>query len=155
MVKCEIIELEPQLTAALGEEVRLSKLPIFFGCAYPKVMAAIEEAGAQIIGPPFGFYPKMPTDSVLVEAGFATSTPVASGDVHSLMLPGGPAVSAVHVGPYETMEKTYTEMQKWVTSQGLEVGEAVVEYYLSDPESHPDPKTWETRIVWTLQAKDE
>lgn len=147
----EIVELEEQETLAVRGDVSIPEMPEFFGRAFGAVWAAAQAAGVEIVGPPFGFYPAMPTDTVVVEAGAPVSAPTeTSGDVHRLVLPGGRAVVAVHVGPFETMEKTYAELQAWMAQNSLEPAAGMWEFYLSDPEAEPDPSKWQTKIVWPI-----
>jgi effector-binding domain-containing protein len=147
----EIVELEPQEAIAVRGDVAMADLPAFFERAFSEAAAAAEASGVQIVGPPFGFYPEMPTETVAVEVGFPVSVPVeASGNAHRVVLPGGRAVEAVHVGPYETMQRTYADLQSWMVEQGLRPAVGMWECYLSDPETEPDPATWRTRIVWPL-----
>ena len=150
MTEFTIVEREAQTAAAVFGEETVDNMPAFFGKAFHKVMVAVEKAGVTIVGPPFGYYPEMPTDKVALEAGFPTSGAVDDGDVHTLILPAGQAVEALHVGPYETLKQTYAELFAWTSSQDLELGKAMWEYYLTDPNTNPDPATWETRIVWPL-----
>lgn len=147
----EIVELEPQEAVAVRGEVAISDLPGFFERAFPEAAEAAAASGVEIVGPPFGFYPETPTETVTVEAGFPVSAPAeAHGDAHRLVLPGGRVAQAVHVGPYDTMEKTYTDLQAWMTEQGLQPAVGMWECYLSDPQDEPDPATWRTRIVWPI-----
>lgn len=149
----EVVELEPQEAIAVHGEVRLDEMPAFFERAFTTAAAAAEAAGAEIVGPPFGFYPEMPGDTVVVEAGFAVSDHVeASGDAHRLLLPGGRAVRAMHVGPYDTMPRTYADLHAWMARQGLRPAATMWECYLSDPVTEPDPATWRTLIVWPVAA---
>jgi effector-binding domain-containing protein len=105
----------------------------------------------QIVGPPFGFYPRMPSDTVVVEAGFPVSGPArADGEAHPFTLPGGQVVRVVHVGPYDTMERTYSQLLSWMAAEGLRPAAGMWENYLSDPEAEPDPATWRTMIFWPL-----
>jgi effector-binding domain-containing protein len=144
----EIVELEPQEAIAVRGEVGIAELAQFFERAFTEAAQAAGATGVEIVGPPFGFYPEMPTDSVVVEAGFPVSAPGgAHGDAHGLVLPGGRAVVAMHVGPYETLEQTYAELQSWMSEHGLEPAAGMWECYLSDPEIEPDPARWQTRIV--------
>jgi effector-binding domain-containing protein len=147
----EIVELEPQETVAVRGEVAIGDLPVFFARAFHEAAAAASAAGVQIIGPPFGFYPAMPTETVVVEAGFPVATSVVvHGNAHRLVLPGGRAVRVVHVGSYDTMEQTYTDLQRWMAEHDLQPAVGMWESYLSDPQVEPDPATWRTAIVWPL-----
>jgi len=146
-----IEELGEQHALTVHGEVPLSAMPDFFGRAFAAVMAAVEETGAMVEGAPFGYYPSMPTDTVVVEAGFPVREPTSlHGEVHDFVLPGGRAVVAIHVGPYETMEQTYAELQSWMRHRQLVPTVGMWESYLSDPSEQTDPATWETKIVWPL-----
>lgn len=150
-ISAEIVELEPQEAIAVRGDVPAADLPKFFERAFGEAAEAAAACGVQIVGPPFGFYPEMPTQTVAIEAGFPVSGPAEShGNAHRLVLPGGRAVQAMHVGPYETMERTYTELQAWMAAQGVEPAAGMWECYLSDPQSEPDPAQWRTRIVWPI-----
>jgi effector-binding domain-containing protein len=52
----------------------------------------------------------------------------------------------MHVGPYDTIQQTYGELQRYVADAGLTPGDVMWECYLSDPQSQPDPATWRTTI---------
>jgi effector-binding domain-containing protein len=147
----EIVELEPQEAIAVRGDVAIAELPQFFERAFHEAADAAGASGVQIVGPPFGFYPEMPTDTVAVEAGFPVSAPAEThGNAHRFVLPGGRAVQAIHVGPYDTMETTYRALQSWMVEQGLHPSVGMWECYLSDPQAEPDPANWQTRIIWPV-----
>jgi effector-binding domain-containing protein len=147
----EIVELEPQEAIAARGDVAIADLAGFFERAFREAAEAADASGVEIVGPPFGFYPRMPTDTVAVEAGFPVSAPPEThGNAHRLVLPGGRAVRTTHVGPYETMETTYNQLQSWMAEQGLQPSVGMWECYLSDPQVEPDPAKWQTRIIWPI-----
>ena len=146
-----IVVLEPQEAIAVRGDVPMADLPTFFATAFAEAAQAAAASGVDIVGPPFGFYPKQPTETVAVEAGFPVSAwPVSHGSAHPLMLPGGRVVQAMHVGPYETMKQTYTTLQAWMADRGLQPAVGMWECYLSDPGVERDPATWRTMIVWPI-----
>ena len=147
----EIVELQPQETIAVRADVAVADLPRFLARAFHEAAEAAAAHGVEIVGPPFAFYPQMPTETVAVEAGFPVSAPAgAHGDAHRLVLPGGRAVQAVHRGPYDTMDETYGDLQSWMAEQGLQPRAGPWECYLSDPQVERDPGMWRTRIVWPI-----
>lgn len=149
----EIVLLQPQDAVSVRGVVSYEELTDFFSEAFAEAARAAAQEGAEITGPPFGFYPEMPTDRVTVEAGFPVSRSVsATGRAHPLVLPGGKVVRAMHVGPYDTLEESYDALRAWVAEQGVRVAIPMWECYLSDPESEPDPEQWRTQIFWPLEA---
>lgn len=147
----EVVELDPQEAVAVRGDVAIAELSGFFGRAFREAAEAASASGVDIVGPPFGFYPEMPTETVAVEAGFPVSAPaVTHGNAHRFVLPGGRAVQAIHTGPYDTMEDTYNDLQAWMAEQGLVPAVGMWECYLSDPQVELDPANWQTRIVWPI-----
>lgn len=150
----EIVVHDPQEAIVVRGDVRIADLPSFFARAFHEAAEAADAAGVEVVGPPFAFYPEAPTETVAVEVGFPVSAPArARGNAHPFVLPGGRAVQAVHIGPYDTMEKTYTELRAWMAQHGLEPAVGMWECYLSDPQVERDPATWRTRIVWPLASE--
>ncbi|MGZ4726297.1 MAG: GyrI-like domain-containing protein [Acidimicrobiales bacterium] len=140
-----------QAAAAIRAEVPMAELRSVFDRGFHAVMAAVSEQGLSITGPPFGFYPRMPDATVEVVVGFPVSGSVhPDGDVIPFELPGGRAVEAVHVGPYERLEETYRELTAWAASEGLPLAKRMWESYLSDPSVEPDPERLRTAITWPL-----
>lgn len=155
MPNFDVTTLAPQPAAAIQAEVPMAQLRTVFDRAYGAVARAVADQGVQLVGPPFGFYPRMPTDTVAVAAGFPVAAPItADGDVVPLELPGGLAITGVHVGPYDTLEQTYAELAEWAAAAGYRLAEQMWETYLSDPSAQPDPATWQTRIVWPVTKID-
>jgi len=147
----EIVELEPQHAIALRGDVKVADIPAFFERAFVSSAAAAGAAGIEIVGPPFGYYPDMPTETVAIEAGFPVAGPVEpTGDVQALVLPGGRAVVVTHIGPYETMVETYAQLQAWMERENHQPAAGMWESYLSDPHLEPDPAHWRTKIVWPI-----
>lgn len=143
--------IQPQPAAAIRAEVPMAELPDVFHRAFGAVAQAVGAQGIAIAGPPFGFYPRMPTDTVTVVAGFPVAGAItADGDVEPFELPGGRVVTGIHVGPYETVAQTYEELLAWTEAEGLTLAEGMWESYLSDPSTEPDPSTWRTLVVWPL-----
>ena len=146
-------ELQEQPTAVLRETVPMNALKDFFGRAYHAVMGAAEQQHVQLAGPPFALYHGMPTDVVDVEAGFPVAAPFPGGDgggVTAGSLPAGRAMEAMHIGPYEKLPETYGAIMGKMQAEGLTPGNAMWEYYLSDPATEPDPAAWKTLVVWPV-----
>jgi effector-binding domain-containing protein len=147
----EIRELAAQATAVVTGHVPPAELPSFFEHAFHDVADALRGQGVAIAGPPFGFYPSMPAETIEVEAGFPVARAIEpAGRVVSGALPGGRVVRALHVGPFEGLSTTYAAVRDWIVAQGLETRAGVWECYLSDPAREPDPATWRTEIFWPI-----
>jgi len=146
-------DLQETPTAVLRETVPMNALRDFFDRAYRSVMTAVQQQNVQLAGPPFAMYRGMPTDVVDVEAGFPLAAPYPGGGesvVTAGTLPAGRALEAMHVGPYDTLPETYGAVMARMQAEGLTPGDAMWEYYLSDPATEPDPAAWKTLVVWPV-----
>jgi effector-binding domain-containing protein len=148
-------ELKEKSTAVVRETVPMNALRDFFGRAFSAVMATVQEQHVQLAGPPFALYRGMPTDVVDVEAGFPLAAPFknAGGEDATVVagsLPAGRAYEAMHVGPYESLQHTYGAIMARMQKDGASPGEAMWEYYLTDPGVEPDPSKWQTLVVWPV-----
>jgi effector-binding domain-containing protein len=143
----EIVELSARPTAVVRARVPMAELPGLFDRAFHGVSAALTAQGVGIVGPPFGYYPSMPGETVEVEAGFPVAKAIESdGEVVPGELPGGRVARGMHIGPYDTLASTYAALEEWITRQGLQPGGGMWECYLTDPSSEPDPARWRTEI---------
>ena len=141
--------IAPQPAAAIHAEVPLAELPNVFDQGYPAIAAAVAAAGRTIVAPPFGFYPRMPGETVEVWLGFPIDAPIeATGEVQPFELPGGTAVVGEHVGPFDTLSETYEALAAWAADQGIELAGSVWETYVTDPSAEPDPSRWRTAVTW-------
>jgi effector-binding domain-containing protein len=151
MTEIRIVDRRHQPTAGVRERIPMDRLTEFFPRAFHETMELLAAQGIAPAGAPFGKYFGMPSTTVDVEAGVPVATPIEpAGDVIAGELPGGRVVETVHVGPHETLEDTYLEVQRFFAEHGLTPGAIMWESYLSDPETEPDPAAWRTLISWTV-----
>ncbi|SDP28262.1 effector-binding domain-containing protein [Arthrobacter sp. ok909] len=148
-------QLKEQPTAVVRETVPMNALRDFFGRAFGAVTGAVQAQHVQLAGPPFALYRGMPTDVVDVEAGFPLAAPFtnAGGEATTVIagtLPAGQAYEALHMGSYESLQHTYGAIMERMREDGVSPGEAMWEYYLSDPGAEPDPSKWQTLVVWPV-----
>lgn len=147
----QIVILAPAHAAVLRETVPMSALTDFFSRAFHATMGAAQAQGVPVVGPPFGMYFGMPSETVDVAAGFPTASPVSPTDdgVTTTDLPGGRAAQILHVGTYDSLEGTYARLMDWLRERGLQPSDVMWESYLNEPEpQHPEAS--ETLVTWPL-----
>ncbi len=151
MHEVTISEHPEQATAVIRETVPLDQLTEFFGRVFAAVTEAVAGSSAQPVGPPFALYYGMPTDTVDVEAGMpivGEFEPI--GEIKVGTLPGGPRYEAMHVGPYDTLERTYGAITAKMQADGVTPANLMWEHYLTDPADEPDPAKWQTKVCWPM-----
>ena len=127
------------------------ELPAAIAQGVGKVYMHAQKAGLALAGHPFTRYLSTGPGLLTIEVGFRFADAVAGeGEVEAGELDGGPAVVAVHGGPYDQLGETYAAMERWMEQNGLRPGGAAWEYYVTDPAEHPDPADWRTEIYWPV-----
>jgi effector-binding domain-containing protein len=151
MTEFRVTTVEPQQAAVVRAQVPLEEIRAVFDRGFGEVVRVTREQGIAITGPPFGFYPRAPAETVEVAVGFPVSGPVTpDGDVTPFELPGGRIVTGIHVGPYERLEMSYNKLAEWAAAEGHSLAAQMWESYLTDPRAEPNPEAWQTRMSWPL-----
>ncbi len=116
-----------------------------------KTYVHAQTAGIALAGHPYTRYLTAGPGLMDIEVGMPLAAPAASsGDVKAGVLPGGPAVVAVHAGPYDQLGETYAAIERWMQTNKLQPGGPPWEWYITDPAQHPDPADWRTEVYWPV-----
>ena len=115
--------------------------------AMHRLFAWIEEAGAEIVGPPGGMYADDPSTvppeqlSWDVRVPIAPSKPEQPGDdkgVSVMTMPAGRYASVLHKGSYEGIPAAYGLLFTWLAQEGIQPAAPPMEIFLSDPAEVPE-----------------
>lgn len=138
--RIEQIQLDGHPAAVVRGLMPESGIPGFLGGAFGEVMTVVADQGIRPSGMPFACYVPTP-DGFQVEAGVATSAPVEpSGRVIPSTLPGGPAISVLHRGPYGEVTAAYEAAEAWLRDSEWEAAGPPWEAYLDGPDV-TEPRT--------------
>lgn len=148
---CEIISRPAQPTVCLHTVAPVSELPRVLGEAFDLLMAHLGKHGELPAGAPFVGYCNMDMEALEIEVGFPVSRSLpAEGLIESCEIPAGDYASTVHVGPYQTIERSYTALSEFVAHQGREAAGISYEFYLNDPAITPQDQL-QTQILFGLK----
>ncbi|MCR9159220.1 MAG: GyrI-like domain-containing protein [Nannocystaceae bacterium] len=142
--------LQPQPILYCPAQVEMAKIASVLGELLPRVFAYATQSGATMVGPPFVRYLNM-AETLDIQAGL----PVAPGaaateDILLGELPGGTALTTIHIGPYDTLPTAYGALQARMKDDALRPSGAPWEVYLTDPGEVPDPADWKTQVFWPI-----
>jgi effector-binding domain-containing protein len=148
----EVRNTKEQPTLAVRTSTPVEKLSEVMGSCYGEIMQVIGSTGAQPAGPPFAMYYNMDMSNLDVEIGFpVTAKTEGSGRVKAGKLPGGKAVTTLHVGPYDKIGDAYERLTAHVKEQGLETESFCYEFYLNDP-GETRPEDLKTEIYFPIKG---
>jgi effector-binding domain-containing protein len=144
-------ELQAQPVLFVRRTTPRQELPAAIGACLGAVHAHCQKAGLALAGPPFVRYTTMDAGGLTIEGGLPLAAAAPGGDgVEAGTLPGGPAAVALHCGSYDTLQVTYTALERWLEAHSAQAAGAPWESYLTDPGEHPNPDDWRTEIFWPL-----
>jgi effector-binding domain-containing protein len=153
MAEYEVHELAAQPAAVVEGTVPVEALRTFFDESFSAIMATVGEQGLTVTGPPFAVYRGAVGEVAELLVGFPVDRAPAEGDVvRPGTQPGGRAVVATHVGPYEGLGAAWAAIEAWAIEAGLAPAGWVLERYISDPSAEPDPAAWRTELAWAVAA---
>lgn len=148
-------ELAPQPVLIVRRRVKRSEIAATIGEALPAIFVHAQQHGIALSGLPFTRYVEMGPGLITMEPGMRVTSPGAAGqgEIIADTLPGGPAATTVHAGPYDKLSEAYAAIEQWMGAQGLVAAGAPWESYLNDPSDFPDPKDWKTEVCWPVQSR--
>ena len=153
-------ELTSQPVLIVRRRVKRTEVATTIGEVLPVIFMYAQQHGIALTDHPFTRYSDPGLGLFTVEPGMRIADPhhvvrsheaVHDGVIEET-LPGGPAATTIHVGPYDTLSDAYAAVQAWIESHHLEPAGAPWEYYITDPAEFPDPKDWRTEIFWPIQS---
>jgi effector-binding domain-containing protein len=148
----KIIQTKPEHALAIREVVPNAQIGPKMGQILGELMAYFGKSKVIMTGPPFALYHSFDSEKTDMEVGFPVAEPQkGEGRVKPCTLPGGRVVTATHVGPYEKVVDTYTEMQKWITAKGLKPKNVMWERYLNGPDTVKDQSEYNTEVFWPIE----
>lgn len=148
----EIKEIPAQPTVTVRTETTMAEMSTALHKILPAVWGHVQSHGGQVAGPPFSRYYSFSPEKVDMEAGIPVTAPMAGGDgVTAGELPAGKVAAMWHIGPYDTLSKSWMALASWMQEQGLESNGPCWETYWTDPSAEPDSSQWKTELCWPVK----
>jgi effector-binding domain-containing protein len=152
-----IVELEPHPFAYISLTSTLDDTPNTMVNGFETLARLFASVEAAMAGNPLAHYLAFEVDIVDFDLGF----PVLARDVQRLKgaglligeTPGGRCMVATHVGPYDSVSKTYTLMGKTMRALHVEGARDMWESYQSPPDT--PPQEIRTEVIWPLLPSAE
>jgi effector-binding domain-containing protein len=149
-----IREVVAEQLASVRDTYPMARLPEAMPGEFGRVMAALVAEGIQPAGGAVAIYHGWTEDAVDVEIGFTIRGVFFPQDPHGRVkasrIPGGRALSTLHMGPYSGLVAAYEAVQNYAAANGLELAGNMWERYLTDPAVEPDLSKHVTEIYWPI-----
>jgi effector-binding domain-containing protein len=142
----EVIDLAPTPAVVLPRTVQRNQLGEDIGRAMSRIQAAVTAARVPVAGAPFVRYLSF-GEEIEMEVGLPLTEPQSIPSLRATILPGGPAASTWHLGPYDGLPEAFSTVREWVSENATSAGHPW-EAYWTQHDAHP-PRT---QVVWPIQS---
>ncbi len=143
--------LDPQPILAI--RTKTDDIGKALGQLLPEIAQHLGSKGIEHCGMPLSIWYDC-TDGVYdMDAAIPVLTPVdGKGQIRADQLPGGRAATVIYTGHYNGLPGAWSEFMQAMKNEGLEGSGDPWEIYLTDPEAEPNPKKWQTELVYPLKS---
>lgn len=91
----------------------------------------------------------------LMTAGLATTAESAPEGFELYELPAGSYMSVDYYGAYDGMKGAHEAIWAHMQANNMEMGEPIIEEYITDPQTEPDSSKWLTRVMYPIKQSAE
>ena len=139
--------------AAIREQITISDVKSFFESSFASINEAMQNAGATMTGAPAGIF--YTWDEQNGTADLAAAIPIQgtldTENMHMITVDGSHALYIDFYGNYDESELAHLALMKYMEENNIPVRGPVLEEYLTDPASVPDPNKWLTRVIYLTE----
>lgn len=118
---------------------------------YSSISEFLVENEIKVVGIPFALYHLMNEEEIDLECGIPiTGEFEGNARIKAATLPALKCACIDFYGDYSNLEDGHKVLQKWVEAHEFNLVSAPMEFYLTDPNTEPDPEKWITRICYPV-----
>lgn len=137
----------------IRKTVKMSEMQQFYTENLGKVHAELTAKKIPMAGQPCGVY--FSWDEANQTAEMLAAIPVSEqvdlgGDFETIALPKGKAVILNFYGNYDQLDQAHNIIDNYMLLKKLETKMPVIEEYVTDPTTEPDPNKWLTKIMYPI-----
>lgn len=148
----EWIDLPRRATVVVRDRVAMARIREFFDGAFAALGNAIATQQLVVTDAPFACYHGLPSDTVDIEVGFVTDSPVRAADgVGPGHLPACRAARLLHLGSFDTLGASWERLGAWIGAHDAIPAGQLWEIYLTEPHPDMDPADLRTELVWPVE----
>lgn len=152
MTEPVVVQLTPTPFACIRRKATLADMPTVMAEGFAALSQLFDKAHARMAGAPLAHYLDYDATSATFELGF----PVDAEKLEDLraagltigQTPGGDIMTATHIGPYDTIVRTYDAMTMAMKQRGLSGSKDMWERYFSPPDTPPEQIR--TDVLWPV-----
>jgi effector-binding domain-containing protein len=120
--------------------------------SYEELTTALASSKVEMAGAPFAFFPVFEETAMEMVCALPVAAGArVSGKYTVAQLPATKAVKAIHLGSYDNLEDSHSQVNQFIQYKKLEIAGAPMEVYLTDPMAEKDTAKWVTEIYYPIK----
>lgn len=151
--RVQLVDVPVRYFVAVRETISIDEISEHYAKNLPKIGADLGAKGIEMAGMPCGLFYSF--DEEKQETEVAQAIPVKEkvtlGEYAGIELPAGKALLIEYYGDYENLVAAHEAMDKYVEENGIKTGMPVIEEYVTDPGTEPDPAKWLTKVYYPVE----
>ncbi|MEM9824505.1 MAG: SRPBCC family protein [Bacteroidota bacterium] len=149
------IDYSEQQFVLTRKKVSIEGIQAFYQENLPRLHQNCLDKKVEMDGQPCGIF--FTFDEANKESDMAAAIPVKKAmdldkDSKAFTQEGGKALLIDYYGDYEGSVNAHNAMMDYVTKKNYKIKPQVIEQYITDPTTEPDPKKWLTKIYYFLES---
>ena len=134
----EIKDMPEKLALMIRTKTSVQEMPSILGACFAEIIQYTKKKSVKEPIESFVIYHNMDMSNLDIDVGFTVVEKLPDkGRKKMSSIKSGKYAIALHEGPYETMSKTYDELNAFVKKEGYETDTWVYEVYLNNPMDNP------------------
>jgi effector-binding domain-containing protein len=152
--KIERSRIAPMFTLVINSKGSMAEMSSQMSEVFRKLMTEMQVQRLQMTGAPFCQYLSFDQSSGISE--YLTGIQVSgkgkdAGVVKAVNYPEIEVIQAIHTGPYEDLQTSYSKLMEYIAVNQVKVTGETFEFYFTDPSQEPDITKWQTLIAFPLR----
>lgn len=132
------------------QEVDMSNIQQFYATNLGSLFGKVQTANVEMAGMPCGLYFRMvPVEGKIdMAAAIPTATAINVAGAQSYSIPPQKALQIDFYGDYSGIRKAHNSMADYLRDRQYLQDIPIIEEYVTDPGTEPDPSKWLTRVTY-------
>ncbi len=134
------------------QEIPMASMEKFLASNYVKLMDEVSKAGIEMAGSPSGLYYKWNEGESKTD--MAAAIPIAEAtafkNMSSVSLPASKAIQVDYYGDSANSASAHYAIDAYMKDHGIVNNVPILEEYITDPTTEPDPSKWLTKIIYYI-----
>lgn len=153
--------ISDRLYVGVRGEVKITDMHTFFETNFGATMTFVNSSGLTMAGMPSGLYWEFNETKGIADMAAAIpieapdeTKPIAmrvDSDIRFFTIPAYTNLVINYYGPYEGIGEAHTAMDNYMAAKGYSMVAPVIEEYVTDPGTEPDPNKWLTVLYYPIK----